>query len=81
MFEGPLDSPSKLADAFFPQGGLGGFQLRASTSTAYLKIRLIWCAPLGEQRKLPSLPVHHLAEPSSDKELPCLVCVRATEAK
>ncbi len=27
-----------------PQGGLGGFQLRASTSTAYLKIRWVWRA-------------------------------------
>ena len=35
---------SKLACTSFLRGGLGGFQLRASTSTAYLKIRLVWCA-------------------------------------
>jgi hypothetical protein len=36
--------PSKLACTFFLKGGLGCFQLRASTSTAYLIIRLVWCA-------------------------------------
>ena len=35
--------PSKLACTSFLRGGLGGFQLRAWTSTGFLKIRWIWC--------------------------------------
>jgi hypothetical protein len=36
--------PSKLAYLSFLMGRLGCFQLRAWTSTAFLKIRLVWCA-------------------------------------
>ena len=39
-----LRSPFSPSQPFPPQGGLGGFQLRASTSTAYLKIRWVWRA-------------------------------------
>jgi hypothetical protein len=44
LFEGPFQSSFQACLYDFPQGGLGCFQLRASTSTAYLKIRLVWCA-------------------------------------
>jgi hypothetical protein len=38
------NDPSKLACTSLLRGRLGCFQLRASTSTAYLKTRLVWCA-------------------------------------
>ena len=76
------NDPSKLARALLGRG-LIDLQVRAWTSTAFLRIRLVWCArsaskgdqqpsrplllvcALGEQRKLPSLPIHYFAEPSS----------------
>ena len=38
------DVPSELACTSFLGGGLGGFLLRAWTSTAFLKTQLVWCA-------------------------------------
>jgi len=70
VFEGPLDGPSKLACMFIlqrwarllPTARLG--EHRHPTNT----IGLV-CA-FGEQRKLPSLPIHYFAEPSSDRAMP-----------
>ena len=62
------NDPSELARTSFLRGGLGGFLLRAWTSTSlYLKMRSFWCAAFGEQRKLPSPPIHCFAEPCNDR--------------
>ena len=42
------------------QGGLGCFQLRASTSTAYLKMRWIWCARWASKGSCLAYPFHLL---------------------
>src|SRR5262245_60879425 len=62
------NDPSELARTSFLRGGLGGFLLRAWTSTSlYLKMRSFWCAAFGEQRKLPSPPIHCFAEPCNNR--------------
>ena len=54
--------PSKLACTSLLRGGLGCFQLRAWT-------RPFRGRAFGEQRKLPSLPIQHFAEPSNDRAM------------
>src|SRR5262245_3748014 len=44
VFEVPFQSSFRACLYVLPQGGLGCFQLRASTSTDFLRIRLIRCA-------------------------------------
>ena len=59
--------PSKLACTSLFKGRLGCFQLRASDEHRLSKNTMGLVCALGEQRKLPSLPIHYFAEPSSDR--------------
>ena len=64
------DGSSKLACTSFLKGGLGCFQLRASTRTARsVNIRSFWCGRWARKRKLPSPPFHYIAEPSRNRAL------------